>query len=68
VVEHDYLLEIEDNTLGFFIQTPRQMIDHLKVRGGALDFVDTKTLLTEKDMEWDIREKSKYTSTELKRQ
>ncbi len=32
----------------------RQMIDHLKVRGGALDFADTKTLLTERDMEWDI--------------
>ncbi len=50
-VEHGYLLEIEDNTLGFLNQTPRQMIDHLKVRGGALDFADTKTLLTERDME-----------------
>ncbi len=30
------------------------MINHLKVRGGALDFADTKTLLAERDMEWDI--------------
>jgi hypothetical protein len=35
---------------------PRQMIDHFKARarGGALDFADTKTLLTERDAEWDI--------------
>jgi hypothetical protein len=53
-VEHDYLLEIEDDLLGFLNQTPRQMVDHLTVRGGALDFTDTKTLLTDRDMEWDI--------------
>ncbi len=32
------------------------MIDHLKVRGGALVFADMKTLLTDRDMEWDISE------------
>ncbi len=50
-VEHDYLMEIEDETLGFLNKTPRQMIDHLKARGGALDFADTKTLLVERDTE-----------------
>ncbi len=55
-VKHDYLLEIEDDTLGFLNQTPKQMIDHLKIRGGALDFADTKTLIAERDMEWDISE------------
>jgi len=55
-VEHDYLLEIEDDTLGFLNQTPRQIIDHLKARGGTLDFADTKTLLAERDTEWDISE------------
>jgi hypothetical protein len=55
-VEHDYLMEIEDDTLGFLNQTPRQMIDHLKARGGALDFADTKTLLAERDTEWDLSE------------
>ena len=55
-VEDDYLLEIEDDTLGFLNQTPRQMIDHLKIRGGALDFADTKTLLSEREKEWDISE------------
>jgi len=53
-VENDYLMEIEDDTLGFLNQSPRQMIDHLKARGGALDFADTKTLLAERDMEWDL--------------
>ena len=55
-VENDYLMEIEDDTLGFLNQTPRQMIDHLKARGGALDFADTKTLLAERDTEWDPSE------------
>jgi hypothetical protein len=53
-VENDCLVEIEDDTLGVLNQTPRQMIDHLKARGGALDFADTKTLLAERDTEWDL--------------
>ncbi len=54
MVEHDYLLKIEDNMLRFLNQSLRRMIDHLKVRGGALDFADTETLLAERDMERDI--------------
>jgi hypothetical protein len=50
-VEMDYLLEIEDETLGFLNQTPRQMIEHLRNRGGVLDFANTKTLLSERDTE-----------------
>jgi hypothetical protein len=55
-VEADYLLEIEDETLGFLNQTPRQMLDHLRNRGGALDFAETKTLLAERDAEWNVSE------------
>jgi hypothetical protein len=55
-IEHDYLMEIKDETLNFFNHMPRQMINHLKARGGALDFADTKTLLLERDAEWDISE------------
>jgi hypothetical protein len=29
------------------------MLTHLRNRGGALDFADTKTLLAEQDEEWD---------------
>ena len=50
-VEHDYLIRIKDDTLGFLNQTPRQMIDHIKARGGTLDFAVTKTLLAERDTE-----------------
>jgi hypothetical protein len=57
-VEADYLLEIEDETLGFLNQTPRQMLDHLRNRGGALDFADTKTLLAERETEWNINKVS----------
>jgi hypothetical protein len=32
------------------------MLNHLRNRGGALDFADTKTLLAEQDGEWDPSE------------
>ncbi len=32
------------------------MLTHLQNRGGALDFADTKTLLAERDGEWDASE------------
>jgi hypothetical protein len=35
---------------------PRSIINHLRSRGGALDFADTKTLLAERDAEWDVSE------------
>jgi hypothetical protein len=57
-VDHDYLLEIKDDTLDFFNQMPRSTINHLRSQGGALDFVDTKTLLVERDAEWDVSEVS----------
>jgi hypothetical protein len=40
-VDHDYLLEIKDDTLGFLNQMPRSIINHLCSQGGALDFADT---------------------------
>ena len=55
-VDHEYLLEIEDEILGFLNQTPTDMLTHLRNRGGALDFADTKTLLAERDGEWDTSE------------
>jgi len=56
-VDHEYLLEIEDEILGFLNQTPTDMLTHhLRNRGGALGFADTKTLLAERDREWDANE------------
>jgi len=50
-VDNKYLLEIEDEILGFLNQTPTDMLTHLRNRGGALDFADTKTMLAERDGE-----------------
>jgi len=55
-VDNEYLIEIEHEMLGFLNQTPRQMLDHLLTRGGALDFADTKELLAERDGEWNVSE------------
>jgi hypothetical protein len=48
-VDNKYLIEIEHEMLGYLNQTPRQMLDHLLARGGALDFADTKELLAKRD-------------------
>ena len=50
-VDNEYLIDIEHETLGFLNRTPRQMLNHLLARGGALDFADTKELLAERDGE-----------------
>ncbi len=52
-VDSEYLPKLEDEILCFLNQTPTQMLTHLRNRGGALDFADTKTLLAEQDGEWD---------------
>ncbi len=52
-IDHEYLLKIEDEILDFLNQMPTNMLNHLHNRGGALDFADTKTLLAERDGEWD---------------
>jgi hypothetical protein len=55
-VNNDYLLEIEDKILGYLNQTPRQMIAHLRNRGGQLNFTGTKKLLSQWDSKWDAKE------------
>ncbi len=55
-VDNKYLLETEDEILGFLNQTPTNMLTHLRNRGRALDFADTKTLLAERDGERDVSE------------
>jgi hypothetical protein len=55
-INHEYSLEIEDEILGFLNQMPTDMLTHLRNRGGALDFTNTKTLLAESDSKWDASE------------
>jgi hypothetical protein len=48
-------------------ETPQSIIGHLQNRGGALDFANNKTLLAERDQEWDASEiPTLLISTELK--
>jgi hypothetical protein len=53
-VDNEYLIEIEHEMLEFLNKAPRQMIDHLLDRGGALDFADTNDLLAKRDGEWNV--------------
>jgi hypothetical protein len=66
-VDNEYLIEIEHEMLGYLNQTPRQMLGHLLTRGGALNFTDTKELLTKRDGEWNIARILNFTSTEWKK-
>ncbi len=67
-VDHDYLLKIKDDTLGFLNQMPRSIINHLSSQGGALDFADTKNSWR-KEMQNRMSVKfPKSILTELKRQ
>jgi hypothetical protein len=52
-VDNEYLIEIEHETLGYLNLSPREMINHLQNRGGTINFTDTKTLMAERDGEWD---------------
>jgi hypothetical protein len=45
--DNKYLIKIEHETMGYINQTPRQMLEHLLNRAGALNFADTKELLAQ---------------------
>jgi hypothetical protein len=55
-INHEYLLEIDKEILGFLNQMPTDMLTHLRNCGGALDFADIRTLLSERDRKWDASE------------
>jgi hypothetical protein len=67
-VENKNLIKIEHETLGFLNKSPRQMLEHLLDRGGALKFADTKNLIAERDGEWNINKTHKFTLKEWRRQ
>jgi len=53
-VDEAYVLELEDEIMGFMDVSPREMLNHLRKRGGELDHNDTVTLLKERNEPWDI--------------
>ncbi len=52
-VDNNYLLEIENETLGHLNQKPKQMLTHLKNSVDQLDYADTKKLLADCNSKWD---------------
>ena len=50
-VDNDFVLEIEDETLGFLNESPKTIIAHLRSRGGTLDFADTMKLIKQRASE-----------------
>lgn len=47
-VDHEYLLEIEDEILGFLNETPISIMNHLRNRGGTLDRAGINSDLNER--------------------
>lgn len=52
-VDPEWLEELQDPVLGLVNVTPLQMIEHLILRGGAVDYVDIVELKTERDAPWE---------------
>ena len=55
-VEESYLIELEEELIGYMNVTVRQMIEHLQEHSGGLDHKDISEIASERDAEWDITE------------
>ena len=53
-VEESYLIELEEELIGYMNVTVKQMIEHLQERSGGLDHKDINEIASERDAEWDI--------------
>ena len=63
-IDDEWLAEIEDEVMGFANMTMIDMLKHLELRGGAMDYVDTKEIKKERDDPWDV---NKYVVTYFNR-
>ncbi len=52
-IDEEFLLELRQGVLGYQKVTTRQMIDHLRKRGGGLDHIDVMKIRKEQDEPWD---------------
>lgn len=55
-VDEEFLLELRQGVFGYQKVTARQMINHLRKRGGGLDHVDIMKIRKERDEPWDCTE------------
>ena len=52
-VDSEYLLELKDELFSYHDVTARDMLDHLRKRGGGLDHTDILKIRKERDEPWD---------------
>ena len=52
-VDEEWLLELDDDTLGFTNVSLIEILDHLSDRGGELDCINIAKLKKERDSGWD---------------
>ena len=52
-VDSEYLLELKDELFSYHNVTAREMLDHLRKRGGGLDHTDILKIRKERDKPWD---------------
>lgn len=55
-VDEEYLLELRQGVFAYQKVTARQMLDHLRKRGGGLDHVDIMKIRKERDELWNYTE------------
>jgi hypothetical protein len=55
-IDEEFLLELREGVIGYQKVTARQMIDHLRKRGGGLDHTDVMKIRKERDEPWDCTE------------
>lgn len=55
-VDEDFLLELRVEGIAYLNVTPLQMLTHLRMRWGAVDYIDITALMAECDAPWDTTE------------
>jgi hypothetical protein len=55
-IDEEFLLELCQGVIGYQKITARQMIDHLRKRGGGLDHTDVMKIRNERDEPWNCTE------------
>ena len=56
LIDHEWLAEVESETMGFNHLSPKALISHLRSVGGTLDHMDVTELITNIQKPWDCIE------------
>ena len=52
-VDHEWIAELESETMGFNHKTPKELLTHLQTNGGDLDHLDVTELIQQLQKDWD---------------